>query len=72
MKIDWKRKLTSRKFWVAVAGLVTGIVLMICGNSETAQTVGGVVMSAASVVAYTVGEGLSDAAHTGRKEDEEE
>ena len=24
MKIDWKAKLTSRKLWMAVAGFVTG------------------------------------------------
>ena len=28
MKIDWKQKLTSRKLWVAVAGFVTGTVLL--------------------------------------------
>ena len=24
MKIDWRRKLTSRKLWVATAGLLSG------------------------------------------------
>ncbi len=61
-KIDWKRKLTSRKLWVAAAGLVTGLILAFGGSEETAQTVSGSIMSAASVIAYIVGEGLSDAA----------
>ena len=26
MKIDWKRKLTSRKLWLAVAGFVMGLI----------------------------------------------
>ena len=63
MKIDWVRKLTSRKFWIAVAGLVTGLILAFKGDSETAETVSGIIMAIASVVAYTIGEGLTDAAY---------
>lgn len=62
MKIDWKRKLTSRKLWIAVAGLITGVILLFNGDT-TEETVSGCVMSLGSVVAYIVGEGLSDAAH---------
>ena len=72
MKIDWKRKLTSRKFWLAVAGLISGIVVAVSGNGDTAQMVSGVVMQAASVIAYIVGEGLADAANAEKKEDEEQ
>lgn len=61
-KIDWKRKLTSRKLWIAVAGLATGLIVAFGGSEETAQTVSGCIMSTASVIAYIVGEGLSDAA----------
>lgn len=60
MKIDWIKKLTSRKFWVAIIGLVTGLILAFGGDESTAETVGGVIMAAASVVAYTIGEGLAD------------
>ena len=63
MKIDWKRKLTSRKFWAAVAGFVGGLIVAFEGDAETAQTVMGCIMSGASVVAYIVGEGLTDSAH---------
>ncbi len=58
MNIDWKKKLTSRKLWLAVAGFVSGIVLLCTG----AGTIEGVVMSLGSVVAYIVGEGLIDSA----------
>lgn len=71
MKIDWKRKLTSRKFWLAVVGLATGLILAFNGSAETAETVGGLIMSAASIVAYIVGEGLADAGHIGDNEDPE-
>ena len=62
MNIDWVRKLTSRKFWMAVAGLVTGLILAVQGDAATAETVSGVIMALASVVAYIVGEGLTDSA----------
>lgn len=60
MKIDWKRKLTSRKLWIAVAGFVTGVIIAFGGTEERANTVSGCIMSAASVIAYTIGEGLAD------------
>ena len=61
--IDWKRKLTSRKFWVAVVALVSGLILAFGGEAEVAETVGGCIMSAAAVIAYIIGEGLADAAN---------
>jgi hypothetical protein len=63
-KIDWKRKLTSRKFWVAVAGFVAGLILAFEGSAETAETVSGVIMSGASVIGYLLAEGLADASHS--------
>ena len=58
--IDWKRKLTSRKLWMAVAGFVSGI-LIYMGHSEAgASQVAALIMSGASVIAYCVGEGLAD------------
>ena len=59
--IDWKRKLTSRKFWVAVAGFVAGIITAI-GDKETAVVIAGLIMQGAAVVAYIIGEGLADSA----------
>lgn len=67
MKIDWKRKLTSRKFWLALAAFVSSLVLAFDGDADTAQTVTGCVMSCASVVAYIVGEGLTDSAHVEKR-----
>lgn len=63
--IDWRRKLTSRKFWIAVAGFVTGIIVALNGSAEVAETVSGCIMSGASVIAYIIGEGLADSARGG-------
>lgn len=61
--MNWKQKLTSRKLWVAVAGFISGLVLAFKGSAELAETISGCVMAGASVIAYIVGEGLTDAAH---------
>jgi len=67
--MNWKRKLTSRKLWISVAGFVTGLILAFGGSSDTAETVSGCIMSGAAVVAYTIGEGLADSSHTNNKEE---
>lgn len=63
MKIDWKRKLTSRKLWAAVAGFVSGLLIFLGYPKETAVQVAALIMSGASIVAYCVGEGLADNAN---------
>jgi len=60
MKIDWKRKLTSRKFWAAVAGFVSMLIVALGKDAGTAQQVTALIMAGASVVAYCIGEGLAD------------
>lgn len=62
MKIDWKRKLTSRKLWVAIASLATNIILALGGTESTAVQVTAIIMGGAAVLAYILGEGLVDAA----------
>lgn len=70
MKIDWKRKLTSRKFWLAVVGFVTGVCIALGMSEAEAAQVGGLIMSGASIVAYIFGEGLADAANAKDGSDE--
>ena len=60
MKIDWKRKLTSRKLWVALAGFVAGLIVAFGGSDQTAETGRGCMLSGAAVVGYVIGEGLAD------------
>ena len=63
MKIDCRRKLTSRKLWVATAGFIAGLIVAFGGSSETAETVSGCILSGAAVVGYVIGEGLADSGH---------
>lgn len=64
-KIDWQRKLTSRKFWVAVSSMAAGYVIAFGGGDSLAKTVTGLIMSTATVIAYIIGEGMADAANVG-------
>ncbi len=60
MKIDWKRKLSSRKFWAALAGFV-GAVAVFCGAGESVITEVTAIISAAGVLAaYILGESITD------------
>ena len=70
--IDWKRKLTSRKFWAAIAEFVTMLIIAFGGKQETAVQVTALIMAGAAVVAYIIGEGLIDAASAGIVEIPEE
>ncbi len=62
--MNWKKKLTSRKFWMAIAALVVGIITLTKPGTDTTQ-ITGLILSLGSVIAYIVGEGLVDAASAG-------
>ena len=59
-KDDFIRKLTSRKFWLAVAAFVTELIIAFKGDAELAETLSGMIMAGATVIAYSVGEGRVD------------
>lgn len=61
MKIDWKAKLTSRKFWSAVVGFVTPTLLAFGVTDSTATQVTAIIMAGGTLIAYIIGEGLVDA-----------
>lgn len=57
---DVLRKLTSRKFWMSLATLVF-LIMVYCGASEDSATqIVSIIMAAATVIGYTIGEGLAD------------
>ena len=61
MKIDWIRKLTSRKFWVAVIGFVTALLVAFKVDAGSIEQVTSIIMSFASLIAYILAEGFIDA-----------
>lgn len=59
------RKLTSRKFWMAVAAFISGLIVALGESAGTAETITGLIMSGATVLGYLLAEGLTDAAEAG-------
>ena len=60
MKIDWKRKLSSRKFWAAVIGFVSAILVACNYDKLTIEQVAAVISAAGVLVAYIISEGAVD------------
>ena len=69
-KIDWARKLTSRKFWAAVVGFVTAVMIAAGAKDSSITEVTAIIMAGATLIAYIIGEGLADARNSGGDNDD--
>lgn len=54
--------MTSRKFWLAIVGFVTPLLLAFGIPDANVSEVAAIIMAGADVIAYILGEGLIDAA----------
>lgn len=70
-EINWKRKLTSRKFWAAVVGFVTPLMTMLNVSDSTAVQVTALIMAGGTLIAYIIGEGMTDAAAAQNEKEED-
>ena len=61
-KADIIKKLTSRKFWIAVIGFVTPLLLAFGVAEDTTAQVTAIIIAGADVLGYLLAEGLTDAA----------
>ena len=71
-KINWARKLTSRKFWAAVVGFATPIMTVAKVPDNTIVQVTAIIMAGGTLIAYIIGEGMTDAASVENQKGEEE
>lgn len=71
-KINWKQKLTSRKFWVAVVGFVTPMLVAFGVTDNVTTQVAGIIMAGGTLIAYIIGEGLVDANRVSEDKDNEQ
>ena len=67
MEINWKQKLTSRKFWAAVVGFVTPVMVALGADSLPREKVISIIAGVAVLAAYIVGEGFVDAAREDKR-----
>lgn len=56
------QKLTSRKLWMAIAGVATGIAVVLGVDGGDISNIAGAVTAVASVITYIITEGKIDAA----------
>ena len=61
-KIDWKRKLSSRKLWAAVIAAVLAVIAAVFGDDLSAETVDMIKTGIYGLIAYIFGEGAVDVA----------
>lgn len=63
------RKLTSRKLWMAIAGVTTGIAMILGVDGSEISDVTGAVVSLVSAIVYIYTEGKIDAAAVGKNQE---
>lgn len=63
-KNDIIRKLTSRKFWLALASFVTMLMIYFGEDKTKAEEVAAIIMAGATVIGYLLAEGLADGGHS--------
>ena len=57
------RKLTSRKFWVALVGFITALLVAFKVDAGSVEQITAIVMSFGSLIAYIFAEGWTDASN---------
>jgi len=61
-KIDWKQKLSSRRFWVAIIGIVTSVLVAFNVDNLTVTQVTAIISGIGGLIAFIIGESVVDAA----------
>lgn len=59
-KINWKQKLTSRKFWSAIIGVVTSLMVIFKFDKITQEQIIALISACSMLIAYIIGEGMVD------------
>lgn len=62
-KIDWVKKLTSRKFWLCIVVLVINVLTIFNVDEGSKTQIAALIMSGADVIAYILAEGFVDASY---------
>ena len=63
--INWKQKLSSRKFWVALSGIVTALLAIFKVDANTTLQVTTVIGALGVMAAYILAEGYADGKRNG-------
>lgn len=69
--MNWKQKLTSRKWWAAVTGVIVSVMVLMNVDSEQSERITALITAVSSAVAYTIAEGFVDAAAVAKNDKED-
>lgn len=69
-KIDWKKKLSSRKFWACLIGFISSLLIACNVDEGSIAQITSIIMSGASLIAYILAEGFVDACNTDGQDSE--
>ncbi|MBP1560357.1 MAG: hypothetical protein J6C96_03830 [Oscillospiraceae bacterium] len=69
-RIDWRRKISSRKFWAAVSGVVISVMIIFGADSGSQERIAGAITSTGVLVTYILAEGSTDKAALDNSDDE--
>ena len=72
MKVDWRRKLASRKFWAAVSGVVISLMVIFGSGSEEQERIAGLIASVGTLSIYILSEGAVDKASATKNSESKE
>ncbi len=61
MEINWKQKLTSRKFWLAIIGFVVALLVVFEVDSLKIEQIIALISAISTLITYIVGESIIDA-----------
>ena len=70
MNINWKRKLSSRKFWMAVSGVIISVMVIFNAPEDSQEEVAGLIASTAVLSSYIFMEGSTDKAALKNSDDD--
>ena len=65
MKIDWIKKLSSRKFWICVVGFVSALLIAFNVGENTISQITAIISAFGTLVIYILSESAVDKAAAG-------
>ena len=71
-KINWKSKLSSRKFWLALIGFVTTVLVAFNVDSLTIEQIAAIISGVGALVVYIIGESYVDGKRNNQNKEETE
>ena len=69
-KINWKQKLSSRKFWTAVGGFITPLLIAFGVSESDVVQIVSIIMAGGALIAYIISEGFVDASRERNKDND--